>query len=85
VFRDFRSDKATFEAIDGVTVRIRGSEFISEPYTVKLEGAELAGYQSIIVGGIRDPYIIRQLDSWLGSVRGYIDESVARVLGEQGR
>jgi len=50
---------------------------------VKLEGAELAGYQSIIVGGIRDPYIIRQLDSWLGSVRGYIDESVARVLGDK--
>jgi hypothetical protein len=75
--------KATFEAMDGVTVRIRGSEFISEPYTVKLEGAALAGYQSIIVGGIRDPYIIRQLHSWLGSVRGYIDESVTRVLGEK--
>jgi Acyclic terpene utilisation family protein AtuA len=79
----FDLTKATFEAIDEVTVRIRGSEFISEPYTVKLEGAALAGYQSIIVGGIRDPYIIRQLDSWLGSVRNYIDESVARVLGDK--
>jgi hypothetical protein len=79
----FDLTKATFEAIDGVTVRIRGSEFISEPYTVKLEGAALAGYQSIIVGGIRDPYIIRQLDTWLGSVRSYIDESVAGVLGDK--
>jgi hypothetical protein len=79
----FDLTKTTFEAIDGVTVRIQGSEFISQPYTVKLEGVELAGYQSIIVGGIRDPYIIRQLDSWLGSVRGYIDESVARVLGDK--
>jgi Acyclic terpene utilisation family protein AtuA len=79
----FDLTKATFEAIGDVTVRIRGSEFISEPYTVKLEGATLAGYQSIIVGGMRDPYIIRQLDSWLGSVRGYIDESVARVLGDK--
>jgi len=79
----FDLTRATFEAIDGVTVRIRGSEFISQPYTVKLEGAELAGYQSIIVGGIRDPYIIRQLDSWLASVRSYIDESVARVLGDK--
>jgi hypothetical protein len=50
---------------------------------VKLEGAALAGYQSIIVGGIRDPYIIRQLDGWLGRVRGYIDESVTRVLGDK--
>jgi hypothetical protein len=79
----FDLTKATFEAIGDVTVSIRGSEFISAPYTVKLEGATLAGYQSIIVGGMRDPYIIRQLDSWLGSVRGYIDESVARVLGDK--
>jgi hypothetical protein len=79
----FDLTNANFEAIDGVTVRIRGSEFIKQPYTVKLEGAALAGYQSIIVGGIRDPYIIRQLDKWLGSVRSYIDESVARVLGAE--
>src|SRR6202022_2267862 len=75
---------ATYEPIDNVTVRIRGTEFFSEPvYTVKLEGAELAGYQSIIIGGIRDPYVIRQLDSWLGSVRNYIDELEARVLGDK--
>ena len=79
----FDLTKSTFEAIDGVTVRIRGSGFIPQPYTVKLEGAELAGYQSIIVGGIRDPYIIRQLDTWLGSVRAYIHESVAGVLGDK--
>jgi len=79
----FDLTKAAFEAIDDVTVRIRGSEFVSEPYTVKLEGAALAGYQSIILGGIRDPYIIGQLDSWLAAVRSYIDESVSHVLGDQ--
>jgi hypothetical protein len=79
----FDLTKSIFEAIDDVTVRIRGSEFISEPYTVKLEGAALAGYQSIIVGGIRDPYIIRQLDSWLALVHRYIEESVAHVLGDE--
>jgi Acyclic terpene utilisation family protein AtuA len=78
----FDLTKSTFEAIDDVRVRIRGSEFISEPYTVKLEGAALAGYQSIIVGGIRDPHIIRQLDNWLAEVRSYIDESVSHVLGD---
>ncbi len=78
----FDLTNSSFEAIDDVTVGIRGSEFISEPYTVKLEGAALAGYQSIIVGGIRDPHIIYQLDSWLAGVRSYIDESVAHVLGD---
>jgi len=72
-----------FEAIDDVTVSIRGTEFMPELYTVKLEGAELVGYQSIIVGGIRDPYIIRQLDNWLASVRSYIQDSVTRVLGDK--
>jgi hypothetical protein len=78
----FDLTKATFEAIDDVTVRIRGSEFIFERYTVKLEGAALAGYQSIIVGGIRDPHVIGQLESWLARVRGHIDESVSHVLGD---
>ncbi len=78
----FDLTKSTFEAIDDVTVRIRGSEFIPEPYTVKLEGAALAGYQSIIVGGIRDPYIIGQLHSWLAAVRSSIEESVSHVLGD---
>jgi len=79
----FDLTKSTFEAIDDVTVRIRGSEFISQPYTVKLEAAALAGYQSIIVGGIRDPYIIGQLDSWLATVRSYIYQSVSHVLGDE--
>src|SRR5260370_35982238 len=68
----FDLTRATFEAIDGVTVRIRGSEFISQPYTVKLEGAELAGYQSIFVGRIRDPYSIGQLARRLATVRSHI-------------
>jgi hypothetical protein len=77
----FDLTKSTFVAIDDATVRIRGSEFRPEPHTVKLEGAALAGYQSIIVGGIRDPYIIGQLDSWLASVHSYVDVSVSHVLG----
>ncbi len=71
-----------FEAIDERTVSITGTEFLPELYTVKLEGAELIGYQSIIVGGVRDPYIIRQLDAWLEKIKSYIRDSVTRVLGK---
>ena len=31
---------------------------------MKLEGAEKAGYQSIVIGSVRDPFIIRQIDDW---------------------
>jgi hypothetical protein len=73
---------ATFESVDGVGVRIKGSTLIpSDAYTVKLEGVELIGYQSIVIGGIRDPFIIRALDSWLAGVRQRIEEGIAQVFG----
>src|SRR5438128_2422704 len=76
--------EATYEAIDSITVRVANSRFHpAEVYTVKLEGAELAGYQTIIIGGIRDPFLLRQLDSWLAKVRAYIEETVARVLKDR--
>ena len=40
------------------------------------EGAESVGHQAIIIGGVREPYIIRQLDSWL---TGMQDRFAARV------
>ena len=52
-------------------VKVTGSEFIhAERYTVKLEGAERVGYQSILIGSIRDPFIIRQIDDWIARLEG---------------
>ena len=71
-----------YEALDDRSVRITQSEFIpAADYTVKLEGAELIGYQSIMIGGIRDPFIIRRLEVWLGEVRSHIYKLVERLLG----
>ena len=76
---------SVFEAMDdGISVKVKGSRFVAAPsYTVKLEGAELAGYQSIIVGGIRDPFIIADFEGWLGRVRERIERAVADVLRDQ--
>jgi hypothetical protein len=60
---------ARYEALDERTVRVSGSTFTPAPYTVKLEGASLVGYRSIVQGGIRDPFVIRQLDAWIREVR----------------
>ena len=38
-------------------------------YSVKLEGAAIVGYRTIFIGGIRDPILIGQLDSFLDAVR----------------
>lgn len=71
-----------YEAVDDRTVKVSGSAF--EPaarYTVKLEGAELAGYQSIVIGSIRDPFIIRQIDDWTARLTERIHARVAQVYG----
>lgn len=76
--------EATYEAVDPITVRVANSHFHpADCYTVKLEGAELLGYQTVIIGGIRDPFLLRQLDSWLDHVRTHIEETIARVLDNQ--
>jgi len=71
-----------YEQADDTSVRIRGSVF--EPasqYTIKLEGAELVGYQSILIGGIRDPYILGEFDAWLDKVKLRVADSVHKVFG----
>ncbi|MEQ8194002.1 MAG: acyclic terpene utilization AtuA family protein [Rhodospirillales bacterium] len=73
---------ATYEAVDDRTVRVKGSKFIhSNIYTVKLEGAELAGYQSITIGSIRDPFMIRQYDDWLSRLKDRMDARIEMVYG----
>lgn len=61
--------QARYEVVDRRTVKVSGSLFIpAERYSIKLEGAELVGYQSLLIGGVRDPYILRQLDDWLDRI-----------------
>ena len=62
--------EAQYEAASDRAVKVTGSKWVpAETYTVKLEGAELAGYQSVIIGSVRDPLIIRQIDSWLDNLK----------------
>ena len=80
----FDLSESTYDAMDETSVRITGSTFHpAVRSSVKLEGAELAGYSSIIVGGIRDPLILGQLDSWLDGVRERIDAMVESLLGDR--
>jgi len=72
---------ATYEQLDEVSVRISGSRFRpAEQYTVKLEGVERVGYQSILIGGVRDPFILAEFDKWLGKVIERVNVSVERVF-----
>ena len=73
--------EAAYSAVDERSVSVRGSaDHLADSYSIKLEGAELAGYQSVIVGGVRDPYILRQLDSWLSGMRAGFAERAREIL-----
>jgi hypothetical protein len=75
---------AKYEAISDRAVKVSGSTFRhAERYTIKLEGVELAGYQSIIIGSVRDPIILRQLDSWLEGLVKTCKDRIRAVFGEQ--
>ncbi|HEV7802456.1 MAG TPA: acyclic terpene utilization AtuA family protein [Burkholderiales bacterium] len=65
-------------------VKVTGSTFHrAERYTVKLEGAEKVGYQSILIGSVRDPFIIRQIDDWTERLTERIHARVNQVYGER--
>jgi hypothetical protein len=77
---DLRS--ARYEAVDDRSVRVTGSGFIPAPaYTVKLEGAEFMGYQSVVIGSVRDPYIIRQIDGWTERLKTRIHARIDMIHG----
>ena len=60
-----------YEQLDDRRVRVSGSVFRPSPtYQVKLEGAALAGYRTIFIGGIRDPILIGQIDGFLARIKG---------------
>jgi hypothetical protein len=72
-----------YEAVSERAVKVTGSMFVeAKEYTVKLEGAERAGYQSILIGSIRDPFIIRQIDDWMDRLKTRIAARVRMVFGD---
>src|SRR6266481_1363334 len=72
---------AQYHAVSERAVRVEGGRFVSaEKYTVRIEGASLAGYRSIVIAGIRDPLIIRQLDDFLSSLRSTVERKIAYNL-----
>jgi hypothetical protein len=76
------SRNATYMALDSRSVRVEGSEYKSKPYSIKLEGAKLAGYETIAIAGVRDPVILRQLDSWLDGIKYFVALRCAEIFGK---
>src|SRR5260370_26873720 len=73
-----------FEAETESSVRVSGATFHpASAYNVKLEGAELAGYSTVMIGGIRDPFLIRPLQLRPWEMTGDFEHSPPVLPGPQ--
>ncbi|CAK7205474.1 hypothetical protein SEUCBS139899_008249 [Sporothrix eucalyptigena] len=77
-------DRTVYEQLDARSVRVSNAVFVPEAksqYTVKLEGARVSGYQTIVLGALRDPICIAQLDAWIAFLLGLVEERNAEDFG----
>lgn len=71
---------------DSRTVKVSGSKFVPEsPYTVKLEGAQKIGCRTIALAGIRDPFLIKSIESVLAKSKQYVIQSLEKSGFQHGR
>lgn len=74
--------EATYVSLDERRVRVEGSRFHeAEQHTIKLEGARITGYETMLFAGVRDPLILADIDSWAASLESYIHGSISSTLG----
>jgi hypothetical protein len=72
---------AQYQAVSDRSVRVTGGKFVAaNAYTVRLEGATHVGYRSVAFAGIRDPLVLRQLDSFLSSLHTTVQKKVRATL-----
>jgi hypothetical protein len=58
--------EVAFEETGNRSTRVRGTAFhVHENPTIRFEGAERVGFRSIVLGGIRDPFLIARLDEYI--------------------
>lgn len=77
---DLRETK--YQQVDERTVRVTGSKHtLTDQYYIKLEGARHVGYRTLAIAGIRDPILIKQLDSVLDQVREAVQDNFENASG----
>jgi len=72
---------AHYRALDGRRVRVEGSNWVPGRYTVKLEGAALAGYQTTILALLRDPHYVAHARDWVAQLQGFLAEQITARMG----
>ncbi len=73
---------ANYQALDEKSVRVTGSKWVkTNPYTVKLEGARVAGYQSVLLVLLRDKRYVQNAQQWANDIQEKCSAKVKDRLG----
>ena len=72
---------ARYEALDDTRVRVHGSEWHEGPYAVKLEGARIAGYQTLLMATVRDRHYVTHAREWIADI---LKKHAAKVEARMG-
>ena len=73
--------RAVYTQLDDRSVRVEGAEWQPGRYTVKLEGARLAGYQAGSMALLRERRYVRKAREWADAIR---TECLSKVSGSLG-
>ncbi len=73
---------ASYTALDDMRVRVEGSNWVpSDRYTVKIEGARVAGFQTLLMATVRDPHYVANAKAWIADIE---DKHAAKVQDRMG-
>ena len=72
---------ADYTAVDERCVRVTGSVWKPQPYTMKLEGAGRGRYQTLMLIGIQDPDILARVDEFHDNMLAALYERTRKTIG----
>lgn len=74
---------AKYEALDDRRVRVTGSRWIKNPaYTVKLEGAKSAGFQTVSIALVREAKYVERIREWIDDIQIKCTEKAQTRVGD---
>lgn len=72
---------ADYKAVNERCVRVTGSVWKPQPYTLKLEGAGRGRYQTLMLIGIQDPNILARVDEFHDKMLAALYERTRKTIG----
>lgn len=72
---------ARYTALDARRVRVEGSAWVPGRYTVKLEGARVAGYQTTIMAILRGHHYATHARDWVAKLTPFLQGEIATRMG----